>query len=142
MSACNICGHSPCLTPAFCNESRAADARNRKRKPDEHLVFLRRLMSDDISLERAWYEINRAAHERSGESPETTYQAVLYQLRTDGLSQLSKANCQQRLADLSPTQLKSLMAVLQHRRSQYPNVCDALLTTLAEIYDARASNEQ
>jgi hypothetical protein len=105
--------------------------------PPEDLARLRRLTDPAISLDRAWDEIRRAARERYNEAPEATYNAVLYELRTHGLPQLSNENCQRRLADLSAAQLKNLMASLQQRRGQYPNVCDELLTTLATIYDAR-----
>jgi hypothetical protein len=103
----------------------------------ERAAFLRRLMDDDVSLDRAWDEISRAARERYNEAPEATYNAVVYELRTYGLPQLNNPNCQRRLADLSTAQLKNLMASLQQRRSQYPNVCDESLATLATIYDAK-----
>jgi hypothetical protein len=103
----------------------------------EHAAFLRRLLPREVSFERAWDEISRAARERYNEAPEATYNAVVYELRTHGLPQLSNENCQRRLADLSAAQLKNLMASLQQRRGQYLNVCDELLTTLATIYDAR-----
>jgi hypothetical protein len=94
-------------------------------------------MDDDVSLDRAWDEISRAARERYNEAPKATYDAAVYELRTYGLSQLKNTNCQRRLADLSTAQLKNLIASLQQRRGQYPNVCDELLATLATIYDAK-----
>jgi hypothetical protein len=103
----------------------------------------RRLMDPAISLECAWDEISRAARARYNEAPKATYDAVVYELRTYGLPQLSKPNCQQRIADLSIAQLKNLIACLQQRRSKYPNVSDELLTAVGEIYDARVmSNGQ
>ena len=111
--------------------------------PPEHLARLRRLMMrDEISLDRAWGEINLAARERFNEAPKATYDAVVYELRTHGVSQLSKPNCQRRLGDLSPAQLKNLIASLQQRRGQYPNVSDELLTTLATSYDARITSDE
>jgi hypothetical protein len=103
----------------------------------ERAAFLRRLMDDDVSLGRPWDEISRAARERYNEAPKATYDAAVYELRTYGLSQLKNTNCQRRLADLSTAQLKNLIASLQQRRGQYPNVCDELLATLATIYDAK-----
>jgi hypothetical protein len=105
--------------------------------PPERLAFLRHLMRDNVSLERAWDEINRAARERHNEAPEASYNAVAYELRIYGLPQLKNQNCQRRLADLSAVQLKNLMASLQQWHSQYPNISDELLTALGEIYDAR-----
>jgi hypothetical protein len=111
-------------------------------EPD-HLKLLRRLMSEKISLERAWAEISRAASERYNNAPEATWNAVQCELRTYGLQQLSNPSCQRRLADLSIAQIKNLMASLLQWREQYPNVSDALLAALAEIYDARiVANEQ
>jgi hypothetical protein len=109
----------------------------------EDLNRLRRLMSNEVSLDRAWFEIDRAVRERYNQAPEATFNACVYELRTYGLPQLSKPNCQRRLCDLSTAQLKNLIVGLQQRRGQYPNVTDELLTTLATICDARGiSNEQ
>lgn len=105
--------------------------------PSEDLARLRRLMSDEISIERAWNEINRAARERYDEAPEATYNALVYELRTHGVSQLNKPNCQRRLANLSIAQLKKLMVQLKRG----PNISDELLTALAAIYDSKVSNE-
>jgi hypothetical protein len=107
----------------------------------ERLKQLRRLMSDNVSLERAWHEINRSARERYNEAPEATYHAVVYELRTHGLAQLKQANCQRRLCDLSAAQIKTVIASLQQRRSQYPNVSDELLTALATIFDAKGNGQ-
>jgi hypothetical protein len=102
-----------------------------------HLALLRRLMSDDISLSRAQYEINRAAGERRSGAPETVYNAVMHELRVHGVAQLGKPDCQRRLADLSDAQLRMLLGSLQRKRGQYPAISDELLTALAEIYHDR-----
>ena len=94
-------------------------------------------MSDDVSHERAWNEICRAAREQYNEAPKATYDAAIYELRTYGVSQLSKPNSQRRLSDLSATQIKTLMASLQARRNQYPNMSDELLKALARIYSEK-----
>jgi hypothetical protein len=105
----------------------------------EDLARLRRLMSDNVSLERAWHEINRSARERYNEAPEATYHAVVYELRTHGLAQLKQANCQRRLSDLSAAQVKAVIASLQQWRGQYPKVTDELLATLATIFDVKGN---
>jgi len=105
--------------------------------PSEDLARLRRLMSDEVSHEHAWDEINRAARERYNEAPEATYNAIVYELHTYGLPQLSNLSCQRQLADLSAAQIKAVIASLQAGRNQYPKVNDELLTTLGEIYDMR-----
>jgi hypothetical protein len=107
-----------------------------------HLKRLRQLMEPGVSLDAAWNELKRFARERYNEAPKATYDAAAYELRTYGLPQLSKLNCQRRLADLSIAQIKNLMASLQRCRGQYPNVSDELLATLAEIYDARISSDE
>jgi hypothetical protein len=109
--------------------------------PPEHLARLCRLMSDSVSLDRAWAEINRAARERYNEAPKATYDAAVYELSTYGLPQLGKSNCQLRLSNLSAVQLKNLMASLEQKRGQYSNVSDKLLAALATIYDARAVSD-
>jgi hypothetical protein len=111
MTACLICGCSPCVNPDFCRACRAADRRKVRLPPAPPPI--------------------------DTEAPYATYNAVVYELRTYGLAQLSKLNCQRRLSDLSAAQIKNVIASLQQRRGQYPNVCDELLITLATIYDAR-----
>jgi hypothetical protein len=107
------------------------------------LRILRRLMGNEITLNRAWDEMNRDVRDWYNEAPKTTYDAVEYELRTYGLSEFSKCNCQRRIADLSVAQLKKLMVDLQQRRGQYPAVSYELLAALASIYDAMViSNEQ
>jgi hypothetical protein len=142
MTQCSTCGADPCANPSFCAVCRKADAEKKPRQ-DPHMHRLRKLMEPDISLERAWAEISRAASERYNNAPEATWNAVQYELRTCGLQQLSNPSCQRRLADLSIAQIKNLMASLLQWREQYPNVSDELLAALAEIYDARiVANEQ
>src|SRR5262245_23435685 len=135
---CPTCGGTPCINPDFCRLCRDAD--HRKTPSPERLAQLRRLMSGNISLDRAQYEIDRTVRERS-EAPEATLHAALHELRTYGLSQLNKPDCQRRLSDLSAAQLKKLIASLQQRRGQYPGVLDELLTTLVTIYDARVMTD-
>ena len=94
-------------------------------------------MGDEVTPGRAWAEINTDARERYNEATKATYDAVEFELRTCGLSEISKSSCQRRLADLSTGQLKKLMVGLQQRRGQYPAVSDELLAALATVYDAR-----
>ena len=108
----------------------------------EHLKLLRRLMSEKISLERACGEISRAARERYNEAPKATYDAVVYELRTNGISQLSQPNCRRRLGDLSGAQIKAVMASLQARRNEYPKVSDELLKALAQIFTEKVTGNE
>jgi len=54
---CSICGGAPCPTPSFC--ATCAQADKQQKPPNEHTKCLRRLMDDDISLDRAWREIQQ-----------------------------------------------------------------------------------
>jgi hypothetical protein len=101
--------------------------------------------------ERAWHQmveqeaarLKRLEHtKQEREAPDSTYQAAFYELRTHGVAQLSKPNCQRRLGDLSHGQLKTLIAGLQKWRGQYPNISDELLNAFTAIYDARTTHEQ
>jgi hypothetical protein len=90
---------TPCINPGFCALCRDADRHKaRSEQPrystpvrpidwsdSPHLAFLRHLMSENVSLERAWDEINRTARERYNGAPKATYNAVVYELRTYGL---------------------------------------------------------
>jgi len=58
---CNTCGAAPCVDPSFCESCRRADAVRKKIRPLARLLFLRRLLADDISLERAWRELQPRA---------------------------------------------------------------------------------
>ena len=137
MTACRTCGADECANFDFCRACRDADHRRKARALPEDLTRLQRLIGSSVSLERAWDEINRAARERYNQAPEHTYKAVQYELRNHGLAQLKQAKCQRRLNELSPAQIKELIASLQRCRSQYPKISDELLTTLGAIYDGR-----
>jgi hypothetical protein len=61
----------------------------------------------------------------------STYDAVLYELRTYGLPQLGKAACQRRLAELSSRQVKELIAALRRQKAKgYEAITDDLIAKL------------
>lgn len=96
----------------------------------EELARLRKLMADDVSLERAWHELNATAqHDRAAAS---TVEAVMYELRTYGAAQLTKANCQRRLGMLSPEQMREVITRLIKLRPQYSAISDELLRQLED----------
>src|SRR5262249_53699762 len=92
---CPTCGATPCANPQFCALCDDADRRKaRGEKPrysttnrpidwseSEHTADLHRLMADDVSLDRAWDEINRAARERHNRAPQPTVEALMFSLR-------------------------------------------------------------
>jgi hypothetical protein len=96
----------------------------------ERLARLRLLLSDNISLDRVWHELNDPS---TRPAPQTTVNALLYQLRKDGLAALENPNCRRRLADISDEQLHEVLAALIRARARYAAVTDELLITLDEI---------
>ena len=69
----------------------------------------------------------------SPDASRSTYDAVLWELRTNGLAQLAKENCRRRLSDLSTKQLRELIAALVRLRSQYSMINDELLLKLGDL---------
>jgi hypothetical protein len=81
------------------------------RKPaDPHLALLRQLMRENISLERAWRELN-AAHFR-GRAAQSTVEALMFSLRS-GIRSLGQPETQRRISELSEEQLHEVGGRLQ-----------------------------
>src|SRR5262249_41952578 len=68
----------------------------------ERLQRLRRLMDNDVSLERAWSELNNQC--RRGEAAAAAVEALVYSLRP-GVDALAEPDTARRLAGLSDDQL-------------------------------------
>jgi hypothetical protein len=96
----------------------------------DKLTWLRDLLDDSVTLPQAHAAIQRRHFE--GRAAASTVDAVVYELRTHGLAQLGKPNCQRRLGDLSPEQLREVIARLIRLRPRYPKIDDALLLQLEE----------
>jgi hypothetical protein len=94
------------------------------------LVLLSLLLADDISVARAWCELNDPG---ARATPQTTVDALLCQLRTDGLAAFEDPSCRRRLADLSEGQLREVMAALIRTRTSCAAVTDELLIALDGI---------
>jgi transposase len=77
---------------------------------DARIVRARRLLADDISLERAYGEIH--AERFSGRAAASTVDALVYQLRKGGAA-LSDPDARRRLAKLSEQQMHEVSARLQ-----------------------------
>ena len=72
----------------------------------KHLARLRRLMDDDVSLDRAWHELNAGA-------AASTVEALVFGLR-DGLAALPKnPDRLRRLSELNAEQLKAVCRRVQ-----------------------------
>jgi len=70
----------------------------------EHLARLRRLMDDNVSLDRAWHELN----DRPSGAAASTVEALVFGLR-DGLAALPKnPDRLRRLSELSAEQLRAV----------------------------------
>jgi hypothetical protein len=96
----------------------------------ERLARLRRVKADDISLDRVWRELNDPG---ARPIPQTTVNALLYQLRMDGLAAFEHPNCRRRLAELLTEQLRELIAALIRVRPICAAVTDELLIALDRI---------
>ena len=66
------------------------------------------------------------------DAPETTVNAVEYELRTDGEVSFAAPSCQSRLATLSAEQVLELIARLARQRPKYPAITNEVLSRLGE----------
>lgn len=87
-------------------------------------------MDDNVSLASAYYQIHR--HHFADHAAASTAEAAVYELRTHGLAQLRKPNCQRRLGALSPEQVREVIARLIKLRPQYSKIDDEMLLQLEE----------
>jgi hypothetical protein len=104
---CEICGCVPCASWTFCKTCRAVDrkaaAQRQTREPPRQCA-----------------------------ASQATCDAILYELRTYGISQLAKPDCRRRLFDLSTEQVRELIAALMRLRPKYPAITDDLLLKLGD----------
>jgi len=117
------------VNSSFCCICRRADAyRANERQPEiAHVVRLPRLLDDNMSLERAWTEVNQ---QRGNGVPQSTVEALIYELRRHGLVALQHPHCLRRLAAVSTAQLRDIIANLIRLRSKCSAICDDLLLKL------------
>jgi len=117
MSTCRMCGSSPCVNPSFCAACRRAERQlTAKRKAgllreSAETLRARRLLAPDISLERAWCELNN----QRGRAAASTVEALAYQLRA-GPSALREPSAQHRLAQLDERQMREFCGRLTKER--------------------------
>jgi len=67
------------------------------------------------------------------EAPWATIEALMYELREYGLSQLRNPNCLRRLDMLSSNQMRDVIRRLLGLRDCYPKVTDELLIKLGDL---------
>jgi hypothetical protein len=94
----------------------------------DELARLRGLMADNVTLERAWHEINRPTDCAAA----STVEALMLALRERGAAALAEPDCQRRLADMSTAQVRDILARLMALRPAYPAIDDELLFLLGE----------
>jgi hypothetical protein len=95
------------MDDTFQRACREADRNTAARSQDPRLTRLRRLLEDDVSLERAQHEIMRARP-----APEATLDALVYSLRR-GVDELTNADTLHRLSGLDEGLLKAVCRRVQ-----------------------------
>jgi hypothetical protein len=91
---CRSCGQSPCVNPTFCA---ACDREERQhpRRESARVQRVRRLLADNVSLERAYAEFSDP---RNRPTPEVTIEAVVLSVRERGIAALKEPANVERLA--------------------------------------------
>jgi hypothetical protein len=110
----------------FWEKCAEADRRAARRKPQHDLPA----NWETMSVGALWHTLNDPR--RRADAAQSTYDALLYELRTYGIAQLAKPNCRDRLSSLSTRQLRELIAALMRLKPKYPAINDELLLKLGE----------
>jgi hypothetical protein len=121
IAPCDVCDHQPCATPAFCQQCREADVRAAtSRGDDPHLKRLRRLMDDEISLERAYAEMMKARP-----TPNATIEAIKQAVRERGVAALKEPATRERLSrcdDAAHAEIDRWLAKFKTKKAQAHDV--------------------
>jgi hypothetical protein len=91
---------------SFAEACRKADERARSKSRDPHIEWLRSLMDDNVSLERAYAGIH--VRHFAGRAAESTVEALMLGLRERGTAALQEPKVRGRLAQLSEEQLRAV----------------------------------
>src|SRR5258708_2458611 len=86
-----------------------ADEKCRRAAKPEQLTWLRCLLDDNSSLERAWAELNQR---HRSDAPQATVEALVFSLR-DGIAALGRPATLRRLSELSAPQLREVAVRVQ-----------------------------
>src|SRR5262245_64450376 len=89
-------------------ERACREADRASRPQDPRILRACRLLADNVSLDRAWAEING-----NRPTPEATIEALVYSLRR-GAAELSKPDTLRRLSKLDKAQLKAICRRVQN----------------------------
>jgi hypothetical protein len=105
------------LSSTFAKLCREADEKQRRKLPDPRLERLRRLMDGDVSIERAWHEINHPTDRAAA----STVEALMLALRERGAAALAEGPVRQRLAQLDRAQVLQVGDRLQRLQAHIAN---------------------
>jgi hypothetical protein len=114
-------------SPTFAALCRKADEKQARKPPDLRCYRLRVLM-DDVSLERAWTELNFRS-----DAAASTVEALMFSLRERGVGALVEPDCRRRLTDLSAKQLEEVTVRLARMRGKYPKITDELMSLIVDL---------
>ena len=109
---------------------------NRPSPPDRQTIErARRLLDDNVSLERAWHEINA----RPGRAAQTTVEALMFSLR-DGVGALSRPDTLRRLSELDDLQLREVVVRLLQFKTEIaepwtPEEVEILLAVRRKLHE-------
>jgi hypothetical protein len=84
---------------------------------------------------QADYEAALAKRRKEFGAAPSTVEAVMYELRTYGLAATAGPNCQRRLSELSPDQVRDVIVRLDRLKANYSAITDDLLLALAELIE-------
>src|SRR6476661_8231003 len=79
----------------------------------------------DMSLDQLVAHLDRARYVDG--APNSTVEALVFELRTDGIAALNDPSCLRRIEDVSTAQLREVLARLIKLRPKYPVITDDLL---------------
>jgi hypothetical protein len=123
------------LSSTFAKLCREADEKQRRKLPDPRLERLRRLMDDDMSIERACDEINHPTDRAAA----STIEALMFSLR-DGIHALTTPATLERLSKLDERHLSEVAERVQNFRQAIasawtPNEVKALVMIWGESHE-------
>jgi hypothetical protein len=118
---------------AACRKADAAPRKTHGQEDDTKLKFLRRRLRDDVSLERAWHELD---DRRGKEAAAATVEALMFSLRERGVAALAEPQTRRRLGELSEAQLHEVCTRLQNLKIAR-TWADAEIEQLAVAWNAR-----
>jgi hypothetical protein len=98
--------------------------------PEHEHERLRGLLDDDVTLERANYEIKR--HHFQGRTATSTVEALMVGLRERGMAAFMDPKVERRLGEMSAEQFREVIARLIKLRPQCRAITDELLLQLEE----------